>query len=213
MRFARLPFLNRVITEMQIKLEQIADIRTGYTFRSAVNNTPQGDVLLIQMSDLEALNDHKINGIKSINMKIRSPEWTLKEGDILIKARGTDFIPVIVQKELHGAVFTHPLLRLRLNRQLAIPEFIAWQMSQPNVQRQLHRSSSGTSVQMLNLQNLKELELDLPSLNQQQKIQEMVLLMKHEENLLDLLTAKRKQFICSSIKRSMHKDNLVWIDS
>ncbi len=187
---------------MQIKLKEIADIRTGYTFRNAINKKQHGDFLLIQMSDLDALNESKIDGIKSINMKIRSAEWTLKEGDILIKSRGTDFIPVTVQKELHGAVFAYPLLRLRLNRKFAIPEFIAWQMCQPKIQRQLHRASSGTSVQMLNLQNLKDLELNLPSMDQQHKIQEIVGLMKYEEKLLGLLTAKRKLFICSSIRRS-----------
>ncbi len=193
---------------MQMKLEQIADIRTGYTFRGPVNKTERGSVLLIQMSDLEALNNGKIDKVKSLNMKIRSPEWTLQEGDLLMKARGTDFIPVTVHKELQGAVFTHPLLRLRLNRQFALPEFIAWQLSQPKVQKQLQRSASGTSVQMLNLQTLKELELDLPSLNQQQKIRDMAQLMKHEEKLLGLLTAKRKLFVGCSIKRLMNKENL-----
>jgi restriction endonuclease S subunit len=187
------------MTGMQVKLGQIADIRTGYA--GTVSKTGEGGVLLIQMGDLESLSEGNLGKIKSTNIKIRSSEWTLQEGDILIKARGTDFVPVTVQKELHGAVFTHPLLRLRLDRQLAVPEFIAWLLSQPRVRKQLQRSALGTSVQMLRLEDVKGLDLKLPSLPQQQKIGDLAQLMRREELLSNLLADKRKLFIHNSIKR------------
>lgn len=194
---------------MRVKLWQIADIRTGYTLREGLNKTIRGEILLIQMSDFEAIDQGMKDKVKTTNMKIRSSDWMLQEGDLLMKARGTDFNPVLVQKMFHGAVFTHPLLRIRINRERAIPEFMAWLLSQPNIQNQLQRLTSGTSLQMLKLDNLKELELDLPSLIRQHRVQEIVQLMKLEHKLLNHLTAKRKQLVCCSIEKLIQEEHLL----
>lgn len=197
------------MAEMRIKLGQIAEIRTGYTLREGFSKMIRGDTPLIQMSDLEALVENKIDQVKTINMKVRSPDWTLQEGDLLMKARGAEFVPVFVPKAFQGAVFTHPLLRIRVDRELADPEFIAWLLSQSNIQAQLQRFSAGTSLQMLKLSNLKEIELNLPSLNRQYQVQQIVRLMKHEQKLLNRLTVKRKQLVCSSIEKLIQQEQVL----
>lgn len=193
---------------MQVKLGQIADIRTGYTIRQGLSKSTSGDKFLVQMSDFEALNQGTLDKIKTTNMKVRSPDWMLQEGDLLLKARGTDFDPVVVQKMFHGAVFTHPLLRIRVDRAYAVPEFIAWFLSRPNIQAQLQRLTSGTLLQMLKLEDLKGLELSLPSLDCQQKAQELVQLMNQEQKLLGHLKTKRKQLVGCSIEKLMQEESV-----
>jgi hypothetical protein len=186
--------------EMRINLGQIADIRTGYTLREGLSKSSPGDKFLVQMSDFESLNQGVVDKVKTTNMKVRSPDWMLQERDLLVKARGTDFTPVVVQKAFHGAVFTHPLVRIRVNGEFAVPEFIAWLLSRPNIQAQLQRLTAGTLLQMLKLDILKGLELYLPSLDRQQKVQELVQLMKQEQMLLGHLMTKRKQLVNCSIE-------------
>jgi hypothetical protein len=186
--------------KMRVKLGQIADIRTGYTLREGLDKTSRGKNLLVQMSDFESLNEGMVDRIKTTDIEIRSSDWLLQEGDLLIKARGTDFIPTIIQKMFHGAVFAHPLLRLRVDKKQAVPEFIAWRLSQTNIQVQLLRLTTGTSLQMLKLEHLKSLEIDLPPLCQQLKAQEIVQLMNQEQRILSLLKIKRKQLVCCSIE-------------
>lgn len=185
---------------MRIKLGQVAEVRTGYAFRGAVNKASRGSKLLVQMGDLKFLREGRVDTVGTTDIKIRSNEWTLQEGDLLLKARGTDFTPLVVEKELHGAVFTHPLLRLRLDRELVLPEFLAWQLSQPRVQRQLYNLCAGTSVIKLDLRHLKEVEIELPPLSKQRQAQEVLRLMKKEEGLLNKLVTKRKQLVSSYIE-------------
>lgn len=194
---------------MQVKLGQIADIRTGYTIREGLSKTSQGERYLVQMSDFKAVNEGIVDKVKTTNMKVRSPDWMLQERDLLVKARGTDFTPVIVQKAFHGAVFTHPLLRIRVDIEFAVPEFIAWLLSRPNIQMQLQRLTAGTSLQMLKLDNLKGLELYLPSLDRQKKVQELVQLMKEEQKLLGHLKMKRKQLVGCSIEKLLLEESVV----
>lgn len=193
---------------MQVKLGQIADIRTGYTIREGLGNSIPGDKFLVQMSDLETLNQGVVGKVKTTNMKVRSPDWMIQERDLLMKARGTNFTPVIVQKAFHGAVFAHPLLRIRIDREFAVPEFIAWFLSRPNIQAQLQRLTAGTSLQMLKLENLKGLELYLPSLDRQQKVQELVQLMNQEQKLLGHLKTKRKQLVGCSIEKLLLEESI-----
>jgi hypothetical protein len=193
---------------MLVKLSQIASIRTGYTIREGLSKSIPGDKLLVQMSDFESLNQGVVDKIKTTNMKIRFPDWMLQESDLLVKARGNDFTPVIVQKIFHGAVFTHPLLRIRVDRTCAIPEFIAWLLSRPHVQAQLQRFTEGTLMQMLKLEELKGLEFYLPSLDRQQKVRELVLLMNQEQKLLSHLKTKRKQLIGCSIEKLILEESL-----
>lgn len=193
---------------MRVKLGQIADVRTGYTIRAELDWKGQGDRILIQMSDFEALNQGIVDKVKTTNMKVRSPDWLLQEKDLLVKARGTDFTPAIVQEMFHGAVFTHPLLRIRVDRTCAVPEFIAWLLSRPNIQAQLQRLTAGTLMQMLKLEDLKGLELYLPSLDRQQKIQELVQLMNREQKLLGHLKSKRKQLVGCSIEKLMQEESV-----
>jgi hypothetical protein len=141
-------------------------------------------------------------------MKVRSLDWMLQEGDLLLKARGADFTPVIVQKMFHGAVFTHPLLRIRVDRAYAVPEFIAWLLSRSSIQAQLQRLTAGTLMQMLKLEDLKGLGLILPSLDCQQKAQELVQLMNQEQKLLDHLKSKRKQLVGCSIEKLMQEESV-----
>lgn len=191
---------------MQVKLGQIADIRTGYTIREGINKISPGDRFLVQMSDFEALNLGVVDKVKTTNMKVRSSDWLLQEKDLLVKARGTNFTPAVVQKMFHGAIFTHPLLRIRIDREFAVPEFIAWLLSRPNVQAQLQRLTAGTLMQMLKLEDLKALELYLPSLDRQKKVQELVQLMNQEQKILDHLTTKRKQLMSYSIEKLLLED-------
>ena len=186
---------------MRIKLGQVAEVRTGYAFRGAVNKASRGSKLLVQMSDLKFLREGRVDTVGTTDIKIRSNEWTLQEGDLLLKARGADLIPLVVEKALHGAVYTHPLLRLRLDRKVVLPEFFAWQLSQLRVQRQLYNLCTGTSVIKLDLRHLKEVEIELPPLSKQRKAQEVLRLMKKEEGLLNKLVTKRKQLVSSYIER------------
>lgn len=179
---------------MRVKLGQIADVRTGYTIRTEFDWKSHGDRILVQMSDFGPLRRGCFDRLKTTNMKIRK-EWILEEEDLLIKARGSDFVPVVVPKSFHGAVYAHPLLRIRIDQRQAHPEFMAWLLSQSHIQTQLNRMTTGTSMLMLNLDHLKSLELNLPSLDRQRKICEVARLADYEQSLTKLLQKKRTQHV------------------
>lgn len=186
---------------MRCRLGQVAEIRTGYAFRGAVDRTKKGDRLLVQMSDFNSLRDGCFESIGRTDVTIRSDEWLLQEGDILIKARGSDYIPLVVSKRMAGALFTHPLVRLRINRKSLLPEFLFWLLSKPKIQKRICQFSSGTVAKMLNLQHLKSLEIELPSISCQQKVKELLELSKEEESLQQQYVAKKKQLMSGAIER------------
>jgi restriction endonuclease S subunit len=185
---------------MRVRLGQIAEVRTGYAFRGAVDKTKKGDRLLVQMSDFNPLRDGCFESVGRTDLAIRSDELLLQEGDILIKARGSDSFPLMVPKELDGALFTHPLVRLRTSRNGLLPEFLFWLLNKSNVQKQICQYSAGTVAKMLNLKHLKSLEIEVPPLSCQQKVKELLELLKEEEGLQRQYVAKKKQYVSGLIE-------------
>ena len=55
--------------------------------------------------------------------------------------------------------------------------------------------SSGTAVRMINRKALDELEVELPSLEKQKIIAHIAMLIKHEAELVDKITAKKQVLI------------------
>lgn len=193
---------------IHVQLGQIAEIRTGYTLRQGLDKADTGETPIVQMSDFEALREGHIEKVNTTNMRIRYPEWVLQEEDLLMKGRGNDLVPIVIHKVFQGALFTHPLLRMRINRELALPGYIAWVLSLSHIQSQLQRLTAGTLLQMLKIDHLKGLELSLPSLDRQHKIQEIVQLMNQEQKLLSHIKTKRKQLVSCSIEKLLHEESM-----
>ena len=56
---------------MRVKIEQVAEIRTGYAFRGAVNKIKGGARPLVQMRDFNTLRDDCFESVR-----LRSPRQT-----------------------------------------------------------------------------------------------------------------------------------------
>lgn len=68
-----------------------------------------------------------------------------------------------------------------------LPEFLLWWINQRSSQAYLATRSMGTMIKMISKQGLEDLEVRLPSLEQQAKIAEFFSLSMQEQRLLEEL--------------------------
>lgn len=94
---------------------------------------------------------------------------TLEPGDVLVSIRGTYGRVVLVPEELRGANITQDTARLALLPQL-LPEFVAHVIRSPWAQRHLKRVARGVAVKGVNIKDLRELPIPLPTLDQQHRL-------------------------------------------
>jgi restriction endonuclease S subunit len=68
-------------------------------------------------------------------------------------------------------------------------------LNQKTAQIYFNSRSKGTAQKMINKQALEELEIEIPSLNQQQKIVKIAQLAEKEQQLLENLRTKKSEYV------------------
>ena len=123
----------------------------------------------------------------------RSPDW-LKDGDLLLVARGNRYYAASLDNLPGPAVCGPHLYHLRLKaRSTILPTFLAWQINQLPLQRELNKAAAGSSQLSIRKPDLATLQIRVPSLPNQQKIADLARLASHERDLLTSLIQNRER--------------------
>jgi restriction endonuclease S subunit len=180
---------------MRAKLKAIASVQMGHSFRSRLEQDFNGNVSVIQMKDLtddNRLDDRNLARVKLNDLKER--HW-VKRNDLVFRSRGQTNTVALIDKEVDQAVVAAPLLRIRVESQQVLPEYLCWFINQPVSQTFLQSQATGSAMRMIGKQVLEELEIKIPSIGRQHRIIDLSQLANEEQYLLILLSAKRKQLI------------------
>lgn len=201
-------------------LGDIADIRTGYTFREKVEeNSKNGNAHVAQIKDVRGLWEETNS---SLLRPRQLPQicWQGKDkafvnpGSVFLPARGSkggyfrascliadenDQLPVVVSSQF--LVITP--------KESVLPEFLCWSLNQPAMQYWLAEGagSQGSSIVMLNTKVAKELKLEIPSLDTQQKILHLNQLWEQEQQLTHALLKNRETMLQGMFQQLLKEKN------
>lgn len=202
-------------------LGDIADIRTGYTFREKVEEVSEhGNAHIAQIKDVRGRWEETNS---SLLRPRQLPQicWQGKDkafvhsGSVLLPARGSkggyfrasclissdeeDQLPVVVSSQF--LVITP--------KASVLPEFLCWSLNQPAMQYWLAEGagSQGSSIVMLNTKVAKELKLEIPSLETQQKILHLNQLWEQEQKLTHALLKNRETMLQGMFQQLLKEKN------
>ena len=170
---------------MKLKLKNIAIISSGVTFRSRIEASPNGTVRVIQMKDLGDDNSVRLEGNTRLEHLKPKPNHFAKPGDIIFRSRGQTNTAALLREGAENTIVAAPLFRVRPDTKKVVAEFLLWWINQPSSQAYLSSRAKGTMVKMISKQELEDLEVSLPSLEQQKKIAEFFSLAMREQHLLE----------------------------
>lgn len=182
-----------------MNLEQVADIQTGYLFRTKVPEDPNGNAVVVQMKDCSAING--INWehcVKTQLDQVREHEW-LREGDILIPSRGNNYQAVYIDSCIADkkAVAAPHFFVIRVASHEILPKYLYWWLNLQASQKYLNQNIEGTITKSIRRPVLQALPIKLPSLSKQESIisiaetvkQERLTALKLIENSEQLMNA------------------------
>jgi restriction endonuclease S subunit len=149
------------------RLEDIFDIRTGYTFRDSIAVLEPGDVAVIQSGDINAA---RLAQVKRI--RFNSAQHLLQAGDILLSARGSATARTVFPDML-PAVAASSVVVLRPRLQDLSSRFITRFLNSPAGQSKLSKIMSGAYIKTLRKVELEELTVPMPPAATQQKLVEL----------------------------------------
>lgn len=201
-------------------LGEIADIRTGFTFRERVDElTSGGNAHVAQIKDVRSAWEHT-NTATLQAQQLPLIKWEGKDnafvspGTVLLPSRGSkggyfratclvsghpSELPVVVSSQF--LVITP--------KQGILPEFLCWSLNRPEMQHWISEGagSQGTSLVMLNAKLAKELELETPDLSTQQKIVHLNELWEKEQQLTYALLNNRETMLQGMFQHLLMEKN------
>ena len=175
-------------------LDGYATVRAGYTFRGAIEEVVSGDVGVVQMKDIESGGDVKWAGVIRTKLEGRQPQEWIEPGDILFVSRGPRFYAACVSQAPLPAVCSPHLHQLRVRSGMTLlPEFLAWQLNQTPLQRQIQAAAEGSNQLSIRRSVLASLTISVPSLESQYRIVNLAKAAREERVLLQTLIANREK--------------------
>jgi restriction endonuclease S subunit len=181
---------------MKKQIKHLAIVQMGYSFRSRLETSKDGEVAVIQMKDLQDDNIVSCTDLVKIDLNDIKEHHIVQKGDLIFRSRGLLATSAILNEDPGIAVLAAPLLRIRVTKlEKVLPEYLNWYISQRDAQIFLTSRAKGTVQKMISKQTVEELEVALPNLENQKQIVELAMLAAREESLLQKLADKRNQYL------------------
>lgn len=181
------------IDAFSIGLGLAAGVRSGYPFRGSIEELAEGDVLAVQMKDVNV--EGGVSWTDAIRTSLsgrKEPDW-LKAGDVLFVSKGAPFYAVCIDEPPSPAVCSPHFFHIQVAPKVPLlPAFLAWQINQPPFQRQLQQAAEGSSQLSIRRPVLESLSLCVPSLADQQRIVALADLARQERQALHQLIHNRE---------------------
>jgi len=147
------------------KLGEVAEIRSGYSFRGAVVDVETG-VAVVQARDIGGL--YVKPGELPRVLQHFSSSRMLNRGDVLFTARGSFRAAIVGFDNL--AVASSSLFVLRLKDSAYLAEFLALYLNSGQAQSYLMQSAKGATIQSLSVNDLASLSIPVVSKERQKLI-------------------------------------------
>lgn len=179
----------------QFPLERVAEIRSGFQFRSRIQPEKDGEVFIVQMKDVipPFVSTKELVSVK-VDKDISS--FLVGKGDVLFSSRGFQFYGAMIHQDLsQTTIASAPLFILRPHRKKVLPEYLVWYMNSTPGQKYFTSRAGGTVVKLVTMKALKEMGIPIPSLKKQRLIVEIFYLMEREKGIIEELKQNRQKLL------------------
>jgi restriction endonuclease S subunit len=179
------------------KITALAEIHTGYPFRTGVRNDPHGKYAVIQIRDLH---NYSTIPLERDNLALVSDvqpktHHFVKKNDILFVAKGANNYAVRIDRSLENTVAGPNFLLIRPKNKKIVPAYLVWYINQQPAQKFLQERAKGSYIPSISKTALSEMEIPLPPHEVQQKIVRLHALAQDEMRIRMQILIKRQQMI------------------
>ena len=179
-----------------MRLRELSDIHSGYTARGRLEPLPEGGVPALQLRDVGTEGATPGPDFQRYDLGKLPDRYFVRGGEVVFRSRGEPNAAAAIRDPLpEPAVVIVPLVIVRPDRARVLPEYLAWAINQPDAQRRLGAEAQGTSLRMIPMAVLENLEIAVPDLPTQKRIVELNALARQEGKLLRQLAARREELV------------------
>jgi hypothetical protein len=177
------------------RLRDVTEITTGYPFRGKVYPEEGGDVMVVQIKDIDA--ETGLTADRTLQLRGdggKYDRYLLSDGDVLFQSRGSRHPAAMVDASIRG-IAALGLHVLKPDRRRVRPEFLVWYLNHPNAQVEIKDIAKGSYVPFVSKAALEDLRIPVPPMEMQETIVEIADLHKKERLLAFQLEELRQHLV------------------
>lgn len=179
-------------------LKDIVTVQFGYQHRERnypSHKSMEGSHAIIQIKDISIEGDLFHNQLSRVTPTGNPRRYLVSEGDVLFLSRGQRGIATSIKSPLKETIASYYFYILRVQKEHALPEYLAWFINQPTTQATLAVCQHGSLLKMVPKSAFEELKINLPPLEIQKTIVKLEQLRQKEEKTMRHLAEARKRLV------------------
>ena len=180
-----------------MRLMELSKIQSGYISRGRIEPQREGSYYLLQAKDVDGDRlSYRTDALIRFDPVMSRNDWLLKSGDVLFMARGSRNYSVLLGEIQDSILAAACFFIIRVTEEIVLPGYLCWHLNQIPVMRYLMRHSGrGVSMPVVTRSVLESIDVPVPPMEIQKKIIGMDALITAEQELLNSLATKRREFI------------------
>lgn len=189
-----------------MKLHDIADIKTGITFRNRLLDNLDGEIEVIQMRDINSDLTISDRLVRISNEQIKAKHF-LQPGQLILLAKGKYTKACMIGPSTKRRVISSAFFSIRIKpTQKVLPEYLQWFLNLPQSEAYFRSNASGTSMFSLPMSVLKNLDIAVPPLDVQERIVHLVSDREQEKATLIALEEKKDSYLQQVMLQEVYRD-------
>jgi hypothetical protein len=180
-----------------MRLQDLAEIHSGYIARGKIESVAEGSHYLVQAKDVDGgLLTCTPDAFMRFNPKLSRTDRLLQENDLLFMAKGAHNFTIQLGRLPEPVLAAACFFIVRVSTTDILPGYLCWYLNQSPVARYLVQySGRGVHMPVVRRAVLENIEVPVPPMDVQINIDALNALMLKEMNLLQRLGAKRRELI------------------
>ncbi len=205
----RIKMLNQILASNGVEFRELGDIilslKTGLNPRSFFKlNTPNANNYYVTIRELEDYTikfTHQTDRIDDNALSLCLKRSNLEKDDILFSGTGTIGKVSIIEKNPNNWAIKEGIYSIKPNKKIVFPRFLMFCLESSNIQNDIKNKSFGGIVKSIPMNDLQQIQIPLPPLNEQIAIANILSALDHE---IISLKNKKRQF--ENIKKALNHD-------
>ena len=178
---------------MKTRLGQIVRLRTGAPFRERIVHDPRAAYLVVQAKDVATNGIINPEGMTRTAPPSKKAPDTLSPSEIVLQTRGLSYRAAIVAKAPAPLIAAGSLFVLTVDAARISPQFLVFFLNLPATQAELRQKATGSTIPNLRRSAIEQLEVPLPSLDDQARIVELASLVRMQSEITERINQLRLQ--------------------
>lgn len=183
-----------------VLLRDVAQLSVGYPFRNTCVPGESG-TLACFLRDVDSDGSLNVGSLRRVEDAKPNSSHLAVAGDIVFRSRGGSFVSAIVPTLNEDLLVVAPMIRIRVNRERVLPEYLVWYMNGANGTAFFKEFAKGSAMPLISKTVLEQMPIKLPSLQAQQNIVELVELGRREHEIMAEIVKQKNLILETEISK------------